>query len=159
MTFDNLIPSLFQPLDWELYGLVQGVVTDLEISSRALIIDQTGTTEASNSVRSLPNLRSFTVIDSTADVEKSAQEILSAHLAFSGQSPHTPDLIVVNEWVKSKFIDTMTRERLSGGREVNPIQADSKDAAWKKIVAEAESDGQAALIKKEGLYMIDVHQK
>lgn len=138
---DNLLLSLFKPTDWELYALVQGPVTDLEILSRALIIDQTGATEASDSVRSLLNLRSVAVIDRTADVKKAAQQILSFHLAFSGQSPHAPDLIVVNEWVKSMFIDTMTREQLSGGREVNSINADANDAAWKKAVVEVESKG------------------
>ncbi|OKP12498.1 hypothetical protein PENSUB_1864 [Penicillium subrubescens] len=125
--------------------------------STALIIDQTGITDAPNSVKSLPNLRSVAVIDRTADVEKAAQQILPAHLAFSGQSPHAPDLIIVNEWVKDKFIDTMTQERLRLNREVRSSHAD-KHVAWKKAVTDAESKGEAKLIKKEGLYMVDVQQ-
>jgi hypothetical protein len=62
-------------------------MSDQDMLFTALIIDQTGTTEAPNAVRPLPNLRSVTVIDRTADVEKAAQHILSAHLAFSGSMP------------------------------------------------------------------------
>ncbi|KAJ5636961.1 uncharacterized protein N7484_010274 [Penicillium longicatenatum] len=155
---DDLLPSLLQPLDFELFGLIQGSITSHEMLSKALIIDQTGTTDAPNAVKSLPNLRSVAVIDRTADVEKAAQQILSGHIAFSGQSPHAPDLIVVNEWVKDKFSDTMTRERLRLNREGRSSHAD-KHVAWKKTVADAESRGEAKLIKKEGLYMVDVQQR
>lgn len=150
---------MLQPLDFELFGLVQGPITDHEILSTALIIDQTGTTDAPNSVKSLPTLRSVAVIDRTADVEKAAQQILSAHLAFSGQSPHAPDMIIVNEWAKDKFIHTMTRESLRLYREMRSTHADDQHVAWKKAVAEAESKGEAKLIKREGLYMIDVQER
>jgi hypothetical protein len=152
---------LFQPLDWELYALNQGPVTDDEILSTALTIDQTGEIEALNCVKSVPNLRSIAVIDRTADVKKAAQQILAAHVAFSGHSPHAPDLIVVNEWVKNKFLEEIILERTSAtGREVHSSHAgDDKHAAWKTALVEAESNGEATLIKKEGLYMIDVHQR
>jgi hypothetical protein len=156
---DDLLASLFQPLDWELYALVQGPMSDQDMLFTALIIDQTGTTEAPNAVRPLPNLRSVTVIDRIADVEKAAQHILSAHLAFSGRSPHAPDLIIINEWVKDKFIDTMARESLNKGRDMHSSHADAKHTAWKKAVSEAESKGEATLIRKEGLNLVDIHQR
>ncbi|PYI05112.1 hypothetical protein BO78DRAFT_419971 [Aspergillus sclerotiicarbonarius CBS 121057] len=154
---DDLFPALFQPLDWELYALVQGPITNHDILSTALIVDQTGTTDSPDSVISSPNLRSIAVLDRTADVEKAATQILSAHLAFSGQSPHAPDLIVVNEWVKQKLIDTIIRERQRIGRKIRSSHSD--DLQWKIPVTEAESRGEAKLIKTEGLYMIDVHDK
>lgn len=156
---DNLLPSLFQPLDWELYALVQSTVTEREMLSMALIVDQVGKSEASHAVRSPTHLRSVAVIDRTADVEKAARQILSAHLAFSGQSPHAPDLIIVNEWVKDKFIDAMIRERLNQDRELHRSHADKREIAWKKAVTEAQIKGEATLIQKDGLHLIHVHQR
>ncbi|KAJ5701950.1 hypothetical protein N7488_009498 [Penicillium malachiteum] len=132
---DNLLSSLLQPLDFELFGLVLRIVSNhyqLFVQLRSLTVQPT--------LKRPPN-RFFTLI------------------SFSGQSPHAPDLIVVNEWVKDKFIDTITRERLRLDREVCSSHANDKHVAWKKAVVEAENKGEAKLIKKEGLYMIDVQQR
>ncbi|PYH68360.1 uncharacterized protein BO88DRAFT_454647 [Aspergillus vadensis CBS 113365] len=156
---DGLLPSLFQSLDEELYALSKGPLNDKEVLSTALIIDQTGKKEAANLIRSLPCLRSIAVVDRTADVDKAAEQILSAHLAFSGQSPHAPDLIILNEWVKNTFIDTIIRKTMGLNRDKDLRHIDIKDIEEGKLIEEAESKDEATLIKGEGFYIIDVHQR
>ncbi|PYH99830.1 hypothetical protein BO71DRAFT_479024 [Aspergillus ellipticus CBS 707.79] len=114
----------------------------------------TGTSEWPHSIASSANLRLIAVVDRTADVQTAAKQILYAHLAFSGRSPHAPDLIVVNEWIKNNFIDTTIRGRSSIDRH-DPNEHD--DQEWKKALKEAESKGEAKLIKAGGLDMVDVH--
>lgn len=156
---DDLLPSLFQSLDEELYALSKGPLNDKEVLSTALIIDQTGKKEAANLIRSLPCLRSIAIVDRTADVDKAAEQILSAHLAFSGKSPHAPDLIILNEWVKNSFIDTIIRKTMGLNRDKDLRHIDIKDIEEGKLIEEAESKDEATLIKREGFYMIDVHQR
>ena len=154
-----MLSQLFRPLDWEIYGIVQGPVTNPELlsSTSTLFVDQTGKTDASNSIRSLPSMRSVAVVDRTANVEHAASQILAAHLAFSGQSPHAPDLIVVNEWVKQQFIDTMTGHNLVLSPKSHKKQL--KGDGWKANVAGMEAKGAVTIIQKGPLTMIDVREK
>lgn len=80
---DELLASVFQPLDWEIYALVDEPLIREDITVAALFIDQNGLTESRNCIRSLPEIPSIAVVDRTANVEKAAKEILSTQLAFT----------------------------------------------------------------------------
>jgi hypothetical protein len=144
-------------MDWELYGLVQGSVTSHEILSTALVIDQTGAAMNLNCVKSIPTLPSIAVVERTADVIKAAKEILSANLAFSGQSPHAPNLVIVNEWIKKEFIDTVLREDRNIDRELNFPH--NRDPEWKKSLAEAQAKGEATLVESHSVFIVDVKER
>lgn len=57
-----------------------------------------------NQLLSLSKTPVVAVVDRTADVKLAAQELVAARLAFGGQSPYAPDIVLVNEFVKKNFL-------------------------------------------------------
>lgn len=52
------------------------------------------------------------VVDRTADLNQAARELVTARFAFGGKSPYAPDLVFVNEFVKSEFLKALACEAL-----------------------------------------------
>lgn len=136
--------------------MAEGPITSPEILSEALFIDQIGTADSSNSIKSDNCLPSIAIVDRTADVPKAARQILSAYVAFSGQSPHSPSLVIVNEWVKKELLDTFSREMIRSHRETRSSFVD--DPEWKTAVDHAKTKGNASIIDHD-LCIIDVYDR
>ncbi|CAG8918558.1 unnamed protein product [Penicillium salamii] len=151
---DRVLCSVFQSLDWETYGLVQGPVTGEPLISTALVVDQTGTSTSANLVSAKEGLRAIAVIDRTADVEKAVQHILGANVAFGGKSPNAPDFIVVNEWVKQQFLDTILCQARSLAKSPNSYRFDH-NVELKEILIDSEAKGKICSTKAQGLCLID----
>ncbi|KIW88815.1 uncharacterized protein Z519_10299 [Cladophialophora bantiana CBS 173.52] len=54
--------------------------------------------------------RVVAVVDRTADTGQAAKALVTARFAFGGSSPYAPDLVLVNEFVKTKFVEAVERE-------------------------------------------------
>ncbi|KAK3325681.1 Aldehyde/histidinol dehydrogenase [Apodospora peruviana] len=112
---DSILRStLTKALDYNTFCIVSSVKTlDNSILDSALLVDQTGETESETITRnhlvSSPNARVVAVVDRTANIEKAAEEITRARFRFNGTSPYAPDLVLVNEFVKDKFIEACDR--------------------------------------------------
>lgn len=108
---DGLLPTVPKPLDWETYLLAEKPIVDDEFLAAALIVDQASNQNVFYPGISQTGLRAIAAVDRTADVDEAAKQIVDAHFAFSGQSPHSPDLIIVDEWVKDQFLNACNRRR------------------------------------------------
>lgn len=49
------------------------------------------------------------VVDRTADIDEAARLITQARTSFGGRSPYSPDLVLVNEFVKERFVEACSR--------------------------------------------------
>ncbi|KAL3440791.1 hypothetical protein BJX65DRAFT_316136 [Aspergillus insuetus] len=152
---DRLLPILFTCLDAETYALLDSQPTEAEEDQVALVVDQTGELSLAKCLSSKPQLRSIAVVDRTANVEQAASAILAAHVSYRGASPHAPDLILVNEWVKKKFVDACIRlapdnsrrERITGGDKL------------RQTVTDAERSGEASVIGTTSLMLVDIRDR
>lgn len=100
---------------------------------------------------------SVAVVDRTANVENAAKDVLNAHVAFSGESPHAPKFIMVNEWAKKKFVDTIQSQAKNSFQGASPSHI--KSPGWNEAVAEAEAKGEVTFIRSGPVCMIDVHER
>jgi hypothetical protein len=74
--------------------------------------------------------KTVAVVDRTADLGRAAESLLPAILGFGGRSLYTPDVILVNEYVKQPFLQAVEQNALlsknqkcdvSGGKTTNLI--------------------------------------
>ena len=107
--------TLTDALDHNVFCTIDSVEKDLSKwdleSPFVLVVDQ-GECPKDLSGRhliSLVNATSLAVVDRTADVEEAARLITRARLSFGGSSSYGPDLVLVNEFVKDKFLDACSR--------------------------------------------------
>lgn len=112
-------------------------------------MDQEGDLSLPHCLPSKPQLRSVAIVDRTANVDQAASAIVSAHLAYRGASPHAPDLILVNEWVKKKFVDACVRLAPDGSRRERITGGDN-------LLSEAGSLGEASVIGTKSLTLVDI---
>lgn len=49
--------------------------------------------------------RVISVVDRTADLSQAAEALVAARFSFGGTSPYAPDLVFVNEFVKTAFLE------------------------------------------------------
>jgi hypothetical protein len=100
-------------LDHDLCQYTARLIEDEDFLSECLIVDQAPDLRAlqtSNRLCSPPNDLSVAVVDRTAKVSEAAASIISARRAFAGMSPHAPDVVIVNEFVKKSFIEACSSQ-------------------------------------------------
>ncbi|KNG85751.1 hypothetical protein ANOM_005718 [Aspergillus nomiae NRRL 13137] len=152
---DRLLPTLFSCLDAETYQLIDGRPTETEQKQVSIVVDQTGELSLPNCLSSKPQLRSVAVVDRTANVEQAANTIVAAHVAYRGASPHAPDLILVNEWVKREFVNACIRLAPDDSRRERVTASDKV----RQTIAEAESLGEASVIGTTSLMLVDIRDR
>lgn len=101
-------------LDANTFCICQEPVTDKELLTRSLVVDQTGPpTDTSpagpNGAHSSPRARSLAVVDRTADIDAAARDIVRARFGFGGTSPYGPDIVLVHEFAKQPFFEACSR--------------------------------------------------
>ncbi|KAL3464903.1 hypothetical protein BJX64DRAFT_298019 [Aspergillus heterothallicus] len=152
---DSLLPFLFTCLDAETYALIDSQPTEVEEGQVALVVDQTGKLSLAKCLSSKPELRSVAVVDRTANVEQAASAIVAAHVSYRGASPHAPDLILVNEWVKKSFVDACIRVAPDNSRRDRIMGGDK----LRQIVTDAERSGEASVIGTTSLKLVDIRDR
>lgn len=53
--------------------------------------------------------RVVAVVERDADIDAAAKSLVVARFSLRGKSPHAPDVVLVNEWVKRNFLAAATR--------------------------------------------------
>ena len=62
---------------------------------------------------SLSSAPVIAMVDRIANFDNTARDIVGSRLSFGGRSPYAPDLVLVNEFVKKKFLQAVLREMLA----------------------------------------------
>ncbi|KAJ9130729.1 Aldehyde dehydrogenase [Pleurostoma richardsiae] len=52
------------------------------------------------------------IVDRTADLEEAAKTLVDARMQFRGRSPYAPDIILVNEFAKTDFLNAAARHSI-----------------------------------------------
>ncbi|OBT85867.1 hypothetical protein VE02_06076 [Pseudogymnoascus sp. 03VT05] len=109
-------------LDFDTFMVSAKLIEDPSILSSSLLVDQTSpsTTTIANSLSSPNKHRTIAIVDRTADIDCAAKAIVTARFKFQGASPYSPDLVIVNEYIKDEFFATCSKYAsqmfVSGGK-------------------------------------------
>ncbi|KAF4624948.1 hypothetical protein G7Y89_g13219 [Cudoniella acicularis] len=105
-------------------------------------------------------LRTIAVVDRTANIDAAANAIVTARQSFQGSSPFAPDLVIVNEFVKSRFIDSCTQiaSHISGIKPRENVSSNSSADA-KQVVRNAELKGEILSFGLPDFKILDIRDR
>ncbi|KUI71133.1 Aldehyde dehydrogenase, dimeric NADP-preferring [Cytospora mali] len=139
-------------------------VTDRSILEDAVVVDQNSTVTSKISpshLTSPTNARCVAVVDRSANVDEAAKAITVARFSFGGQSPYAPDLVLVNEFVKTKFFEACSRyATLAFAKEssVKNVNVGANDDV-KQAIKDAESKRQVSSFGSNDFKLVDILDK
>lgn len=124
------------------------------------IVDQTSTESQPtlNQLSSKASSRTIAIVDRAADVELAAKTIINARFSFQGNSAYSPDLVIVNDFVKAKFTEACIQyaskfhTKKASRRQQVPSQT-------KKAFKEAEEKGQVSVFGSNDFVLADVRER
>ncbi|ESZ93897.1 hypothetical protein SBOR_5718 [Sclerotinia borealis F-4128] len=157
---DGILKELLsQALDNDTFYVSPTVLQDSILAS-ALLVDQTSNSPTANINQLISNssARTVAVVDRTADIENAAKSIVTARFSFQGTSPYSPDLVIVNDFIKSDFTEACTKyasKFFSSNRKSSTKQNDGISAT-KKAFKDAESKKQISTFGSSNFVLADV---
>jgi aldehyde dehydrogenase (NAD+) len=107
-----------------------------------------------------PRSKVIAIVDRTADLALAAKQLVTARFAFGGTSPYAPDVVLVNEFIKTEFLEhvlkysirflagssglskgsTTSREQNKPPRVAESFQTLSDSKSWKlKVITQGEN--------------------
>ncbi|KAK7509192.1 Aldehyde/histidinol dehydrogenase [Phyllosticta citriasiana] len=114
------VPAVLQTilkaaLDPDVYAITPSYPSSLDPSTTVQVL-QNGARDnvpiRPHDIVSPTAARVLAIVDRTADVAAAARDLVAARFAFGGRSPYAPDLVLVNEFVKTAFLEAAVRETI-----------------------------------------------
>ncbi|KFY88807.1 hypothetical protein V498_06667 [Pseudogymnoascus sp. VKM F-4517 (FW-2822)] len=156
-TLKDILPAALDP---DTFIISSKFIDDQSILSSSLLVDQTSasTTIIGNSLSSQNTDRTIAIVDRTADIDSAAKAVVSARFTFQGASPYSPDLVIVNEFVKDEFFATCSKYAsqmfVSGGKARR--SRNNSEAETRKSFEDAVTKGQLSTFGFADCVLADV---
>jgi hypothetical protein len=151
-----LLDILPKALDRDTFHITTDKIGEQYKDQINLLVDQ-DTSEVSSPAKGLqspPQGRTVCFLDRTGDVEFAAKTITSSRTLPDFSSPYSPDLVLVNEYLKENFIARC----LDFATQVEPScsskAASSDDLEFQKILKQTEARGEVAIHKRNNDFSI-----
>jgi hypothetical protein len=157
----SVLRSLFQSsLHPDTFAIASSPIRDTTILNSALVIDQNSSERwpRANVLASSSRSRVFAIVDRTADVKIAARELVAARCAFGGSSPHAPDMVLVNEFVKAEFLQAVGEEtrRLGGAKQQSEKAKGSSKVAEKVEKFKKGNPKVQVVLEEAGAVVLDL---
>ncbi|KAL2074047.1 hypothetical protein VTL71DRAFT_7825 [Oculimacula yallundae] len=127
----------------------------------AFVVDQTATTSQSASTQLLSNSssRTIAIVDRATDVELAAKAIITARFSFQGSSPYSPDLVIVNDFVKAKFTEACIQYASKFHTQKPSSRRQQVPSSTKKVFKDAEEKSQISVFGSSEFVLADVRER
>ena len=164
LAVDRLLKEIFpKALDRDLFA-ISAKFTDLEISNADLFLDGTSKEEEGKVSRypGVSTTRSLAIIDRSTDLKKAANDIVNSRVSPNDNSPYSPDLVIVNEYVQEdfvKFCEEFAAERNFGEHAKSAGQRTLP--SLQEAIVKAEKAGQVKITKSttSGLTIVEIKDR
>ncbi|KAL4861437.1 hypothetical protein BDV12DRAFT_204011 [Aspergillus spectabilis] len=87
--------------------------------------------------------RTVAIVDRTADIAAAAASIVRARFAFGGRSVYAPDFVLVNEFVKEKFLEAVVSEAIAYQGWPSPL---SEEVNLRESFAKIATENAASIV-------------
>lgn len=159
----DLLKTVFgKSLDPDACAIVEGSIKDETLLAESLQVVQGLSANdplLANELRSRADAPTIAVVDRTADLAAAAKSIVRARIAFNGMSSYSPDLILINEFVKKPFLELAARELESLATEVNKDRPSTRRAS-NAVADSAESGDDAKIVaRNSSCCIVDVSSR
>ncbi|KAG4438900.1 hypothetical protein IFR05_005635 [Cadophora sp. M221] len=127
----------------------------------AFVVDQTATTSQPtiNQLSSNLSSRAIAIVDRAADVEAAAKAIINARFGFQGNSAYSPDLVIVNDFVKGRFTEACIQYASKFHTKKSQSRRQHVPSSTKKAFKEAEEKGQISVFGSSDFVLADVRER
>lgn len=101
-----VLPLVSEALDDDIFLVTTAKVKDADLAHRHIRVLQSGGPQPllANHLVSRSDALVTAFVERDADVEAAAEAIVLARFGLRGASGYAPDIVLVNEWVKEKFL-------------------------------------------------------
>ncbi|KAL5351162.1 hypothetical protein ACLOAV_003013 [Pseudogymnoascus australis] len=161
LNVDSVLKDLLpKALDPDTFCIINATLNSQE---NMFLVDQTAKSSVSpaSQLSSNSSARVIAIVDRDADIEYAAKTIVKARFSFQGTSPYSPDLIIVNEYIKGEFTEACSRyagkffpsaSKLIVARNNNFIET-------KRALKDAEDKGKVTTSGTSVFKIVDIHDK
>lgn len=122
---------LIESLDADIFAISNSRPSTKDFTSQCTLVLQ-GTEDIDQSkwsqiIRSPPHSGSVVVVDRTADVVNTAEIISDANFAFRGESPYSPRVVLVNEYICDQLLSALAAHMNSSRSSIETRLAHPKE--------------------------------
>ncbi|CZR61845.1 uncharacterized protein PAC_11742 [Phialocephala subalpina] len=150
-SLDTLLENIISPgMDKDTFSITSSKVESRYFSQIDLLVDQTTTFKEPASFHSATEIRTLAVVDRTGVVELAAKTITTSRLAPNSTSPYSPDLVIVNEYIKDIFSSACLQHASSLGQPARIRNATAEEKKLQTTLQQAESKGQVKIHRTSG---------
>jgi acyl-CoA reductase-like NAD-dependent aldehyde dehydrogenase len=127
----------------------------------AFVVDQTATTAQPtlNQLSSNSSSRTIAIVDRAADVDLAAKAIINARFSFQGNSAYSPDLVIVNDFVKGRFTEACIQYASKFHTQKSQSRRQHLHSSSKKAFRDAEEKGQISVFGSSDFVLADVRER
>ncbi len=153
LSVDTFFRTSFETYDGEAFVIATTRVQDGHFLSQCLIVDQSETAVPGTNVLAHQNTGPVVaILDRTADVSAAAHAIIRSKCYFRGTSSSAVDIVLVNEWVKERFI-AQCKEAIKS--ETASVKRVNQSSCTQRTAGEDKEA--AVLLDTGGIVVSEVH--
>ncbi|KAE8453262.1 hypothetical protein EG329_011329 [Mollisiaceae sp. DMI_Dod_QoI] len=145
-------------LDNDTFHIMSVPVRDL---SSAFLVDESAKSSLPtiNQLLSNPSVRTIAIVDRAADVELAAKTIINARFNFQGNSPYSPDIVFVNDFVKDMFTEACIKYASKFHNAKTRARRQQVSSLTKKAFKNAEEKGEISVFGSSDFVLADVKDR
>jgi hypothetical protein len=164
LNVDRVLKELLpEALDIDTFYISNTALQESSILASAFLVDQSSNTTIPtlNQLSSNPSIRTIAVVDRAADIELAAKSIVGARFGFQGASPYSPDLVIVNDFIKSEFMEACIQftSKFYASNTGSKRRETQRDSSTKKAFKDAEARGQVSIFGSSNFVLADVQDR
>ncbi|KUJ07454.1 uncharacterized protein LY89DRAFT_766029 [Mollisia scopiformis] len=149
---DALFTEIVTPvMDSDTFHITSSQIEDKDLAKFDLLVDQTTTQKAfASSCHSTTETRTIAVVDRTSTLETAAKAIATARLSPNNTSPYSPDLVIVNEYIKDIFSSACLQYASNQAESTSIRKISQEEKKLQTTIQEAEIKGTIKIHRTPG---------
>ena len=150
-----LLEILPRVLDRDTFHISKDKLGDEYVYQVDLVIDQTASGISRVKVSNTPpQERTVCILDRTGDLELAARTITATRTDPTYTSPYSPDLVLVNEYLKDTFIARCLDFADQSDHSSSMKAATSEYVEFETLLKQAESEGEIVTHKRKSKFKV-----
>jgi hypothetical protein len=152
-------------LDCDTFYISKTKLEQSSLPASTIVVDQVSdiAMPTLDVLASNPSIRTIAVVDRGADIEVAAKAIVSARFSFQGTSPYSPDIVLVNDFVKNEFVGACAQYAskfyaATGSPNKSPSSRES-DISSMKAFKDAEANNQISIFGSNDFMIVNIKDK
>ena len=147
---DSLLRKVLSGMDQDVFTVTSSKFEQKHLSDLDLFVDQRGSLTSTIPVHLATSTRTLAILDRTGSVDIAAKAIATARLSVNGTSPYSPDLVIVNEYIKDSFSSACLQHAANSSQYAKIRNVTEAEKSLRSRLEQAEAKGQVKIHRSPG---------